>query len=784
MTATEGRKVPLLYSQSIRQVPAGLEHINFNDLRKNAQQWIDPVAARKLSRESLVAAMRKALEDDATAGRVLLSLSPVDRAVVAVYGRYGGSVDGEVIRLELMSRGLLEIIEKKHSVHYIERQWKNDPIPALVNRWVLLSEREHLYSYHSYHSFGSGPERPIQRYSLHAGVARLVEPAGPATWSIPHAERIPDVITGRSSAEVVLDLSRVFTYVAGRRSVKARKDGSLAGPAARALEKAIPLDDGSEFALPDPHSFYCELLRHLGVFQLRYGEIVADPAVAARQFVMPGLRQMDSWARAWVWVGTWRDGTGVPESRNNDDSASSVQSARQILAWALGCLARAGDHWYELETFIAGLYDLQVGGHGFNLPYVQPTWDPKLSGARDKEKRTGPERQRAWWFAKDGYWYANALMVTLAALGLIERGTLGRGDSSLHAFRLTNSGRAVFGAPEVAPPAEPAERRCLVIQPNFDVVAYLDQADARTAGFLGRIAESDSAHSGPIQTFRLTQASIYLAEESGLSHAQIVDFLRRHGQPEPPTNVLRSLDDWSGKRESLSIRAGLTILGFPNVEERDAYLMGHSGTACGDRFAIASGTAEAPPKSKLSGYLASNHLAGLRRTLKLDEQGVLLTNEPIDLVQAARLRRIARPMATGWQLTTNSMRKAAAGGLKPGVVHRWLKEHLTAPAPPLMAVAIDAWLRVGKNQTFELGDAVLLYVPDQNQFRAIATSPRLRPFLAGSPGPYWLFVKRATRKELANALEELGFTLSRELTHEELHADAAILETGSPRPEQ
>ena len=115
---------------------------------------------------------------------------------------------------------------------------------------------------------------------------------------------------------------------------------------------------------------------------------------------------------------------------------------------------------------------------------------------------------------------------------------MGGDASTLHAFRLTDSGRAVFGAPEVAPPSEPAERRCLVIQPNFDVVAYLEQADARTAGILGRIAESDSAHSGPIQTFRLTQASVYQAEESGLSHTQIVDFLRRHGQPEPPANVL------------------------------------------------------------------------------------------------------------------------------------------------------------------------------------------------------------------------------------------------------
>ena len=88
-------------------------------------------------------------------------------------------------------------------------------------------------------------------------------------------------------------------------------------------------------------------------------------------------------------------------------------------------------------------------------------------------------------------------MVTLVTLGLVERARLGAGPAAPLAFRLTDLGRAVFGAPEVAPPPEPAERRCLVIQPNFDIVAYLDQADARTAGLLGRIAESGSAHSGP-----------------------------------------------------------------------------------------------------------------------------------------------------------------------------------------------------------------------------------------------------------------------------------------------
>ena len=100
-----------------------------------------------------------------------------------------------------------------------------------------------------------------------------------------------------------------------------------------------------------------------------------------------------------------------------------------------------------------------------------------------------------------------------------------------------------------------------------------------------------------------------------------------------------------------------------------------------------------------------------------------------------------------------------------------MKDHLANPAPPLIAQAIDAWLRVGRGRPLELADAVLLHIPDGEQFQAIATSRRLRPFLLGCPGPGWLVVKKETRKELAAVLEGLGFTVIRELIHDEFAAD-------------
>ena len=49
----------------------------------------------------------------------------------------------------------------------------------------------------------------------------------------------------------------------GRGSVKIRVDGTLTLPALRAMEKAVPLDEGSEFRLPKPHGLYLDLLRYL-----------------------------------------------------------------------------------------------------------------------------------------------------------------------------------------------------------------------------------------------------------------------------------------------------------------------------------------------------------------------------------------------------------------------------------------------------------------------------------------------------------------------------------------
>src|SRR5207253_8601404 len=117
---------------------------------------------------------------------------------------------------------------------------------------------------------------------------------------------------------------------------------------------------------------------------------------------------------------------------------------------------------------------------------------------------------------------------------------------------------------------------------------------------------------------------------------------------------------------------------------------------------------------KLADALVSGVFGQGRRTLELDEHGALAAAQPLDIVQRARLGRLASPDGPGWRLTRDSLRRAAASGLKPPLVHHWLSAHLAKPMPPLIAHALDAWM--GKAPPLEMGDAILLSVPESDLF--------------------------------------------------------------------
>ncbi len=725
-----------------------LHYARLGEIRKAAAFWKVPNSS-KLPGPQCLKALQEATADDAVAAAVAAGLKPTERGVLAAYRRYGGTVNSTVIRLDLMARGLLEKVEKRYG-HFSTYDWKHDPIRPLAERLVLFRPgvRDPFAEHFSY---GYGAERTIPTYVLHPTLARHVPPAGPPEWTLsPVKAATPG--EARPAAEVVLDLARVLAHVAAR-PVKINKSGELSTPALRALAKAVPVPEDPVFVLPDPQALYFEILRGNGVIRVQDGLAEANPR--ALLFTLPTALQAHFWVRGWFTTRDWSDGQGAgggAESRSEAGESPTV-ARRQVLAWTLAALAHQGEEWFDLMDWLAKLAEGTGSDRSLaSYSHGSYAWDPKLGKAQDIEGKQGQEYQRALWFRTQALWYANALMVTLPALGLVERGRTG-GKAAAACFRLTPLGRAVFGAPEVTPPAD-TSARFLVVQPNFDVLVYLDEADAGAMGRLAGLLKADGTSAGPVRTFRLTRDSVYNALEGGLSPAEAVGLLRQCSRNDLPTNVVQMLGEWAGRRESMVLHTDVTLLGFPSTAARDEYIAEHGGTAYGERFALPRKKGK-PALAQARGTLVSDHSDGRRGTLEADEEGRLSGRKDGDTVQQARLRRFARRTDTGWEVTGATVARAVAAGHKAPVLHRWLIQSLAEFMPPLLEHALFAW--AGKGPAVQLDDAILLHVADTDLFDALLTSPLVRPLLVGTPGPNWLAVRKESVEAMRELLTRMGF---------------------------
>jgi hypothetical protein len=774
MSASPSR-LPHILTRPPREVRAeDLARLRSPELTKAATFWIGKEAG-KMPRDERAASLLRVMKSGTTAVWVVAALSALERDTLAAYLRYGGTVNGAVIRVDLMARGVLEVVSTGDP-RFRWTRWKHKPIEKLAERLVLLSAREGRSSWFS--GYASDTDRAFSTYSVNAALVPHLTPAGPAPWSIPALKESPRPEPPRLPAEVALDLGRVYAWVAERTQVRLNKSGMLATPTARSLAKAVSLSEDDHYPLPDAQALYFELLRENGLVIATDTDAAAHPAAASRLFTLPTAQQVHAWARGWLTARFWCDGSGIcsPDSGYSPRDEVTTATAREVLAWALSCLAHAGEVWFSLSALLAALHPLV--GHGYSsFGWGTSAWDPRLAEAEGWNTKDDEERQRGHWFAHGGRWYANALMVTLVSLGVVQRGRSHPAATTADCFRLTPWGRAIFGAPEIEPPAEDADAKFLVVQPNFDVVAYLDRISAAGAGTLGQLADAETNASGTVRTYRLTQGSIYRATEAGMNPAQVTDFLRRHSQNDLPANVVQSLSDWFARRESMVVRTGLTLLAFPSTAARDDYLATHKGSPCGERFAFISAH---KVRGKDEATLVVDHHAAGRQTLTVDESGLVRARGRYDLIQESRLRRLAQRAEEGFRLTRTSIQRAVAQGHNPRIILGWVEDHLAEPLPLLLACALDAW--TGKTPPLEMGELLLLHIPDEEMFLALATSERMRPFLQGGVGPGWLVVRREARKQLASILDELGFTVAKELTPGPIQAEEPEDEDDWPRP--
>ena len=620
-----------------------------------------------------------------------------------------------------------------------------------MRRGLLLIDSSHDPFYFS--SYGSDPMVFADDRLLAQAGDPVIEPF--KLKPVP----LPAATLARRPQTVALDLIGILQTLDNLGGIQLTLDGRPRANELRKLVKAMGWKDETVnvdgFAFPNPSVAWIDSLQLAGLLVVQGGWLVlAEPisAFATRPYadqVRPILGGM-------VRAGDWDE-----RGQNLDYSqrSRSLPEARQALLMGLAALPTEAAGFFAVDDLDQCLYE-RIGEH-FSLGYrgYPPYSYNKTPEQQKQELAAWRQKLREEWLKRERLWLNHALTTWVYTLGLVELAVEG---TTPVALRLTDLGRALLH-PHLAEPvdATPAEAQTAwVVQPNFEIVVYLDRATPQQLAFLERHAERIQAQQHVAQ-YRLTREAVYAALESGSTLEKLLTTLETTSGRPLPQNVAVDLREWAALREQMTIYRRARLLEFPDSAARDAVAPSLAGTPVGDRFLLvtAGQAAHLPETVKKVDY--SQPLA---RCLSANEDGlVTVILQPDDLLLSAQLDRWAERLESGqWRLSQASVAAAVARGLPLVELLKLLAERLIGPLPPLLEVALRAW--AGEQSRVAVAGVTVLQCSQPAVFAAIVTSPKLRRYLRGEVAPDLVVVDQAKVAAFEEQLRWAGLQVSGELS--------------------
>jgi len=532
--------------------------------------------------------------------------------------------------------------------------------------------------------------------------------------------------------------------------------------------------------LPEATLFFFWLLAGLGFYQPLPDGTGMDLIPETTAFFEASYE-----VQAVRWVCAYRTLTGWvehrPESVWGDDTGAGYFNKfiglRAALLLALAALPEA-TAWYRIADLSAGIYS-RLGEH-FSLAYL-PHFYPlyRATPAQVAQKRQEWQQQllRSWQ-RTELPWILSAMTGPLVHLGLVElAGAPGQKQAAPTLFSLTHLGRAVLydarhslqsatvAAPAVARPQH--DERCWVVQPNFDVVVYLDRASATHLAFLERIAERQPS-TGATALYHLTRDTVYAALESGIAARTLDDTLRDASTYPLPDNVQQMLQEWAARRERLTVYRTADLVEFADQAARDAALATQAlaGQPIGERFLVLSRQTR-HATAAVSASRTVDYGAAPVRCMQVAEDGTVhIRRTHADLLVRGEVAAWADSGADEdhWRLTRTSIQRAVKAGWTAASIIENLSQRAQQPVPALLLVAIRAW--AGERalpKAVAVASEMLLQIADPTVAHAIATSTLLQPYLRGQLGPQTFLVRHDTASELRRQLLQLGLHVGSDL---------------------
>ena len=506
--------------------------------------------------------------------------------------------------------------------------------------------------------------------------------------------------------------------------------------------------------LPMPLNLYTIAARNAGWFKLNPDTSTLSPAFSAEQFSAQSFAEQ---TRLLV--------SGLMDSPDNLErgvkadefqfSFSHIRTSRRMLMTALALLPQSTHEFVSISSFSQALFNriglyFSINGppsQPYNLRYGKP-----IPEERQRELTQWVKQAQKDWGKNDEPWIVAALSTWLCAWGIVEIGLDEAG--ALISFRLTNTGRNVLGISGEAemPEAQTDSSTAWVVQPNFDVLVYLEQVTSGQLAFIESYAVRTSANQHTAH-YRLTRESVYGALEQGGELETLLQRLSAGASQPLPPNVARELQDWAARREQLTLRQFTRIIEFADAEARaQAIQKGQAGTAIGERFLRIEGKATPGLGSRL-GFI--NYAQPLPPCLSANEDGEInLDAATRDLLIEAQLGTWAEREGAAWRLTAHSVRAALRQGLGLNQLMALFETRLKGRLPPLLHVALQAW--GGEDDEIELEKAIVVRCHDEATLRAIVNSARFKRCIRGTLAPNIALVKPDKLDEFKEHLKWAG----------------------------
>ncbi len=729
-------------ASSSRYFDADLPRVGSDKLKPMARMW---GGNYKLRKEECIALITQSLKDRVRVEAAIASLEDYERNALALLKRLGGLTDYNSLLV-----GLLAIGESLPS----QSRGYSDPGSNLANdllrRGLILGASSSSPDY---------LDGSFERDTVYSD-SRLLAQVGPLRIKPFQLQPMPVPLQSiyRRPPTVALDIIGMVQAVDNLGGLKLTQAGQVRVNEAARLRKALHWNDQGigldGFIFPDPVTAWLHALAYSDVLMVENDRVVtreSSDQFAVRPFAEQARMFMEGFIRSNQW---WE----LVPSPGYDSNGKGRRRGRLALTMALAALPLDTGGFFSLDDFDQALY-ARVGEY-FALDYP-PRRPYKMynEAPAETEKKLADWRiqTRRDWLKQERPWIEKALTTWLYFLGLVE---LGMDQGVVIGLRLTQLGKEVFhpelaSAVSIAPKASTTDLPGWVVQPNFDIIVYLERTSPQQLAFLERHTERVQAHAHTAH-YRLSRETVYRGLESGSTLEELLETLAAGAHAPLPQNVVVEIREWASLRERLTLHRRAALLEFPNTLFLYAALeAGVAGTVVGDRFLLL------PQQSRpmQPGWVSIDYAQALPKCITVSEDGhIRLKRGYHDLIIEAQLSHWAeRQSDSDWQLTAASVAAALKNGLRLNQLFTLLSERLTHKLPQLLALALRAW--GGESSSVELEPVVVLRCSQEQVFEAIMTSPKTRSFLKGYLYPDLLFVDKDQVDALRSLLDWAGFAI-------------------------